>query len=320
MKSKCMTLCFFVISFILFGCQSTPNSVEVVVAEQFGLSYAPIEVMKVKGYFKEELLKQGYETVNITWKTMGNTSAIREAMVAGELDFGCVAIPPFLIGKDNGMDWKIVSGISESPLALISNDASIKRIEDILDEHKIIVPQPGSIQHILLSMYSLRNFGDAKRFDQQLLGMSHPDGMTVMLSSDLPQLHFTAPPYMDKELAQEGFQKIIDGETCFGGRFTFITAVCPSRVYEDEKKYTAFKNALERAILDINGDRESVIELLSESYEYTSKELTEYLSHPQMVFSQEVLGLETFMSFMKETDLIKNQYLTDDLIWKSYEE
>ena len=58
-------------------------------SDQFGLAYAPVTAARMQGWFDEELP----ETV-IEWVTMGNATAIREAILARRLDGGFMGIPP----------------------------------------------------------------------------------------------------------------------------------------------------------------------------------------------------------------------------------
>lgn len=312
----------FLCLFILFGCQQSnlhEKNIEVTVAEQFGLAYAPIEIMKANGFLEKALEEAGFDKIRVTYTKMGNTVAIREGMLSGDLDIGFVAIPPFLIAKDNGMDWQIISGVSESPIALITKDTSLSAFTDLGPNHRIILPQPGSIQHILLAMYADKHFGDARYFDQRLVSMSHPDGVTALLSGDSTLLHFTTPPFMQKLLSNEGYRILADGQECFGDAFTFIVGVCPNRVYENKALYLAFQTALDQAITFMNDAPDESLFILSQAYDYTYDELSAYLNHPQMVFTRDVKGLDTFMTFMHQQELIKNMYPLNELIWPAYE-
>jgi ABC-type nitrate/sulfonate/bicarbonate transport system substrate-binding protein len=68
--------------------------------------------------------------IQIEWVQLGNATAIREAMLARELDFGFMGIPPFLIGLDKGTNWQLIHGLSECPLGLVSFDPNVKSLED----------------------------------------------------------------------------------------------------------------------------------------------------------------------------------------------
>jgi NitT/TauT family transport system substrate-binding protein len=272
--------------------------------------------MKSMDFLEKELLARDLGSVEVEWKRMGNTAAMREAMLARDLDIGFAAIPPFLIGKDSGMDWRIISGLSESPVALITPDSSLRTISDLTKDHRIILPQPGSIQHILLAMLAEKETGDARAFDDRLLAMSHPDGVTALISGKGKELHFTAPPYMQEELAQEGFQILADGEEAFGGPFTFIVGICPERVYERKEVYQAFKAALTDSILYMEENPEESTAILMEAYSYDEESLKGYLAEEQMRYTTEVRGIETFASFMSRSGFLKTEPDMDSLYWK----
>lgn len=316
-----LTLLAVLLPLLFSGCadgrvDTQPSSPQkLVIADQFGLAYAPIEILKGTEILDEELAKAGLETTTIEFKTLGNTAAIREAMVSGDLDIGFVAIPPFLIGKDNGMDWRIIAGVSESPMALVTKDPELTSLSQLTPEHRIMLPQPGSVQHILLSMAAEKDLNDSKAFDNQLIAMAHPDAMTAMLSGPKTQLHFTSPPYLDQELALEGFHPLVDAETIMGGPFTFIVGICPQRVYDDTRLYNAFESALLRAVTFMNTQPREAAEILSASYDYSTAELDLYLSNGQLRFDSEVRGLDTFYEFMYRTGMIKSPQNLKDLYW-----
>ncbi|MDK9710060.1 ABC transporter substrate-binding protein [Acidaminobacter sp.] len=320
-----LTLLVILLPLLFSGCvdgrvstqPSTPK--KLVIADQFGLAYAPIEILKATEILSEELAKAGLETTDVEFKTLGNTAAIREAMVSGDLDIGFVAIPPFLIGKDNGMDWRIISGVSESPMALVTKDPDLTSLSQLTSEHRIMLPQLGSVQHILLSMAAEKELKDPKAFDNQLIAMAHPDAMTAMLSGPKTQLHFTSPPYLEQELAQEDFHPLVDADTIMGGPFTFIVGICPQRVHDDIRLYNAFKSALLRAVTFMNTHPEEAAEIISAAYDYSAAELDLHLSNGQLRFDSEVRGLETFHEFMYRTGMIKNPQNLEDLYWRKNE-
>lgn len=301
----------------LSGCGTKEGKAEkLIIADQFGLAYAPLEIMKSMDFLEKELTERNLGSVEVEWKRMGNTAAIREAMLAGDLDIGFAAIPPFLIGKDSGMDWRIISGLSESPVALITSDSRLKTMNDLTKDHRIILPQPGSIQHILLSMLAEKQLGDARAFDDRLLAMSHPDGVTALLSGQGQQLHFTAPPYMQEELAQDVFRILADGEDAFGGPFTFIVGICPERVFVRTDVYNAFKDALASSILYMEENPKESIDILMEAYEYDEESLKIYLAQEQMRYTTEVRGIETFADFMTRSGFLKTEPKRDELYWE----
>lgn len=284
------------------------------IGEQFGLAYAPLEVMKSKGFLEDALKKRGLE-VRVEWKKLGNTSAIRESMLSGDLDIGFTAIPPFLIGKDKGMDWRIIAGISKTSVSLVTKDPSLDSITDLKDNHRIMLPQPGSIQHILLMMEAEKTVGSASALDGQLLSMAHPDGVTAFLSGGNELLHFTTPPYLQKEL-DNGGRVLLDGKEAFGGDFTFIIGICQERVFKDTKVYESFKEALVKTMEYMNSDAEGTIDILSKAYDYEAGELEGYLKDGTTTFGAGVEGIDTFVEFMERNALISSELKGQELFWE----
>jgi NitT/TauT family transport system substrate-binding protein len=300
--------------FLISGCNQNneENKNSLSIAEQYGLAYAPVTIIKEMGYLNDE-----NNNIVVEWKKLSNTAAIRESMLAGDVDIGFMALPPFLIGKDKGMDWKIISGLSQSPLALMTNNSEIKSIRDLNDDHKIALPQPGSIQHILLSMAAEKEFGEANKFDNQLISMNHPDGMNALLARKEITAHFTSPPYIFMESKEAGIKSILDGRDAVEEDFTFIVGVGTNEFYQNQDLYNLFKEALNKAIQFINENPEKAAEILSNYYELDQKTLFEYMTWEGMKYSSEIKGLDKFISFMNENNYISiENYSTNDFIWE----
>lgn len=313
-KYLSFTLILLLTSLIISGCgQGNENNVgRVSIAEQYGLAYAPITIMKEMNYLNEK-----ENNIIVEWKKLSNTAAIRESMLAGQVDIGFMALPPFLIGRDKGMNWKIISGLSQSPLALMTNNKDIKSIKDLKGEHKIALPQPGSIQHILLSMAAEKEFGEAKKFDNQLVSMNHPDGMNALLARKEITAHFTSPPYIFMESKEKDINSILTGRDAVGEDFTFIAGVGTEDFFKNQDLAILFMNALDKSIQFINNNPEKSADILAEYYEIDKKTLIEYLSWEGMEYSSEIKALDKFISFMNKNDYISIENSNiDELIWE----
>lgn len=287
---------------MMVGCR---DSKEIIIAEQYGLAYAPIQVMKARGTLEAQVDQE------VKWVKMANTTALREALLAGQLDVGFLGIPPFIISYDNDVEWKMFTGLSEAPLGLMSRD--IKDLESISKEDRIALPQPGSIQHILLAMAAEKTFGDAKYFDEQLVTMKHPDGMQALMAGGDITLHYTSPPFIFEE-EKTGMHTVIDSETCMGEPFTFIVGVT-TEDFEGSSAYKAFNEALTETIAFMYEYPEATLEILKTYYDYDEETLRDYVYNRGIVYTQEIKGVEGFVDFMYRNDYIKNSYEKEDLTW-----
>lgn len=282
------------------------------IAEQYGLAYAPLQIMKAN-----KLLEKNLPGIEVNFQQLGNTAAIREAMLSNKLDAGFMAIPPFLIGTDKGMDWKIASGLSSSPTQLITYKNNIKSLKDFSSEDKIALPQPGSVQHILLSMACEKEFGDSHKLDNIITTLSHPDGMSSLMSKKSISAHFTSPPYIYKELEDKAMYVVLDGKDVMDGDFTFIVGVTTKEFYnKNPKVYSAFVKSIQEAIDFINKNPEKSAEILSPIYNLSKEDTLKYLTWSGNKYSSEVQGLEKFSKFMVKNKYISKEYALKDVKWE----
>ncbi len=280
----------------------------IAIAEQFGLAYAPVSAARLKGWFEEEVPGTEFK-----WQTAGNAAAVREAILAGKLDGGLMGIPPYLIGKDRGMKW--TAAVAEAELGLVSVHSGLKSIADIPDDIRIALPQPGSIQHILLAMAAEREIGNAGAFDNRLITLSHPDGMTAMISGTEVEIHFTSPPYLQKELELPGARLLLDGEEAFGGEYTFIIAVFSDDFIESHpREMEGIRRAIERGAEWINENPDEAAEFLAPFYHMEETELHNILSSGALSYGGKIQGMNTFRDFMKSRDYLNTDLRTDELI------
>jgi NitT/TauT family transport system substrate-binding protein len=313
------SLFLFAVSLLLLlagtaSCSRRVDSSEkrIAVSLQYGLAYAPVQIMK-----EMKLIEREDPEIAVSWVQLENTAAIREAMVAGRLDIGFGGIPPFLVGLDSGMRWKIAVGLSSAPLGLVVREPHLRSLEDFTPEDRIIVPQPGSIQHILLAMALERERGDARLLDANLISMAHPDGMQALLSGAGAAAHFTAPPYLFTELEQEGFRQILSGEEAMGGPFTFIVGTATEDLYENRPEvYDAFIRAAAAAVAFIRDNPQEAAEILAAEYGIEEETLYRYLTYPGMEFSSAVSGVMEFGAFMVKHGFIDSAPgSVDEAVW-----
>jgi NitT/TauT family transport system substrate-binding protein len=274
----------------------------------------PLQIVK-----ELKLIEKNMPGVQVNWKQLGNTAAIREAMLANEVDAGFMAIPPFLIGWDKGMDWKIACGLSSSPVGLVVNKEEIKSIKDFTPKDRIALPQPGSVQHILLSMACERELGDPKKLDNLLVTLAHPDGMNALLSKNDITAHFTAPPYLTKELETPGMHEILNGRQALGGDFTFIVGVTTKKFHDSNPEvYEALLKAIDEAIEFMSNNREKTLKILSEQYEMSIEEVEKNLGMEGTGYRTSVSGIDAFAVFMERIGYIsKAPKNAEEVAWEN---
>lgn len=311
-----LSILVLIFTMALVGCgtqEGKNNTPKISIAEQYGLAYAPIQIMK-----EEKLLEKHLPGIQVDWHQLSNTTEIREAMLSGKVDAGFMAIPPFLIGWDKGMQWKIATGLSSSPGGLVTNKENIQSLKDITSSDRIAVPQPGSVQHILLAMAAERELGDPRKLDNQLVTMNHPDGMSALLAKKDIAAHFTAMPYLAKELENKEMHQVISAKEAMGADFSFIVGVTTNKFHDNNSEvYKAFEAAVQEAVDFVQKNPEKAAELLADDYDLSKEEVLSYLTYPDTEYSTTVKGISQFASFMTKTGYITKPLTQEqDVLWE----
>jgi len=294
----------------LSGCAGKETEKEISIAEQYGIAYAPLQIMR-----EQKLLEKELPGVKINWKQYGGPTPIREAMLAGEVDFGFMGSAPVLIGIDNGMEWKYAAGISSNQVALVTDRPEINSIRDFSDTDRIAVLSPGSTQHILLCIASNREFGDPNHFDNQIVSLSHPDAMDALIADTEITAHFSTPPYLDKELAH-GMKIITTGEEIMGQPFTFITGVATARFHdENPEEYAAILRALNTATDYINNNMDEAVAILAPIYGIDEATLKKQMTYNGTIYSTQLTGIDKLAEEMYRIGMLKKPIRYEDAVF-----
>ena len=283
------------------GDSSESGTKTLTIAHQYGMAYAPFEVMK-----EQKLIEKYYDGVEVEWSTLNSGSAINEGFASGDIDVGGMGVAPAITGVTSGVPYKIASNMSAQPHRIMTNDDSIQTLSDITDE-KIALVNIGSIQHVLLAMAAEEQLGDAHALDNNIVAMAHPDGMSSLLSGSV-ECHLTTSPYVYKEAAEEGIHEVEALESVWPDGNSFILMMASTDLYEnDPELYQAVLSALEEAITWINENKEEAPEMLCEAEDVDAATMLEWLNDPACVYSTETKGVMDMANFMAENDFLENE-------------
>lgn len=272
----------------------------ITIAYQPGLGYAPLLLAKQQG-----LLEKKLPGAKITWKVLSSGAAIRDGMLAGEIQVGAGGIGPFLVGYDGGVQWKIVSALNDMNLHLMVKDPKYKGLADLKGAGKVAMPAPDSIQAVVLRKAAQDHLGDAKALDSQIIAMSHPDGLQALMSGQIAA-HLTSPPFQSQEQAQ-GAHKVVGSYDVFG-EHTFNSAfmlTAYSDKHPDVRK--ALEDSISEAVQMLTSQPDQAAALLSaESGGKTSvNEEKAQITASDVKFTTKPLGFIAFAKFMQQIGLIK---------------
>lgn len=138
----------FLLALLIGGCGGAAGGGggggSMTIAYQPGIGYAQLLIMKQEGWLEEDLPE-----TEISWQQLSSGSAIRDGMLAGDIQVGSGGVGPFLVGYDAGVDWKLLSALNEMDLWLMVADERYQSLEDFEDD-SIAMPAPDSIQAVVL--------------------------------------------------------------------------------------------------------------------------------------------------------------------------
>ena len=308
-KSFSLMFLLLLSSLALWGCRKIEQPV-IGIAEQYGIAYAPLNIMKEKGILEKKL-----PGVTISWQQFGGPTAIRESMMNGEVDFGFMGIAPVLIGIDNGMEWKYATGISSNQVAVVTRSPDIKSLADFTEQDRIAILSPGCTQHVLLCMLADQQLGDPMALDSQLVSMSHPDALQALLSDTEITAHVATPPYIQQEV-EAGMSVMATGEEIMGMPFTFISGVAMTDFYEEHRDwYDAFIEALDESIDYINDNMEECVQILAPVYGISEEALMEQMTYNGTIYSNRLEGIPQLSAAMEKMGLTKGNPDFDTIIF-----
>lgn len=242
---------------------------EVRIAEQFGISYLPLQVMKDQKLLEKHAKAAGLGDVRAAWSQLASGAPMNDALLSGSLDIASGGVGPLLTiwDKTRGkLEVKGIAAINTMPLYLTTNNPKVKSIKDFTEKDRIALPAVKvSIQARTLQMAAEQAFGEGKHdvLDKWTVSMKHPDGVVALLSgrSEINS-HFTSPPFMQQELADPKVRKVLSSYDVLGGPSTFNVVWARSSFRADNPKtYKAFLDALGEAIELINKNHELALQV-----------------------------------------------------------
>lgn len=273
---------------------------KVVIAPGLGLGHAPLTIMRQLG-----LLEKKFPDVEVEWITAAGGAALRDGIIAGQIDVGAGGPGPFMIGWDKGVEWKVLGSQVMLDLWLVTKDPNVKSLDDITPEMQISVTSPDSAMAIALRKNAQDVLGDSNIFDKQLVSMAHPDAYQALINGNIA-LAYTSPPYQWDLVEKEGAHKVIGSNEAFGA-VSFSALLMATKFWDNYPTYAqAIYDALVEAQTYLTENPAEAAKVLSEA-DGGSPSATQYeawLKRPDLVYDADPRGFLAQAKFMKEIGLI----------------
>lgn len=272
---------------------------KITIAYQPSIGYAPLLVMKDQG-----LIEKTYDgDIEVEWKEMSNGAEINEALIAGELDAGCVGVPVAINGIIGGSPYKIGFGLSAQPYAVVTNKKDVKKLKDFKDEDQIAITNINSQPHILLGMWAKNELGDAHALDNNLTVLANPDGYTSLISGAVAA-HMVISPFnfMAENSTEADIHEVEVDSSVWDDDSTALVGVVTKTLHDDYPEiYDALIKALEEADQYIADNGKEVADMLAESYEdATGDDIYKWMTDPRSSYTTELKNVMKMSDFMFE--------------------
>lgn len=286
-------------------------------AKQFGIGYLPMVIMEKEALVEKHAEKQGLGKVTVEWLKLSSGAPINDALISGQIDFAAGGVGPLVTiwAKTKGsMNVKGVAALNAMPLYLNTINPAVTTLKDFTDKDRIALPSVKvSIQAVTLQMAVEKAFGEGKHdtLDKLTVSMSHPDGMTSMMSGKSEvTAHFTSAPYMYQELDDSRVKRVLSSYDVLGGPGTFnLMWTTQAFVDKNPKMYTAVYDALTEAMAFINKEPDKAAQIWAEveKSKLAPELIKKMITDPDVKWTTEPQNVMSYANFMHKIGSIKNK-------------
>ncbi|MBV9862392.1 MAG: ABC transporter substrate-binding protein [Alphaproteobacteria bacterium] len=286
------------------------ETAEVRIAQQPGLSYLPLTVMREEKLLERMAAEAGLGALQTRWTQFGAGNAMNEGILTGDLDIASGGVGPFLTiwSKTRGRQQvKALAALNAMPMYLVTINPAVHSLRDFTEKDRIAMPTVRiSIQAVTLEMAAEQAFGDGQwaRLNPLTVEMAHPDAMTALLSGRTEvTAHFGSAPFQYQELEYPGAHRVLSSYDALGGPATF-NLVWTGKAFHDANPKTCavFMAALERSFALIRSDPARAAEVYNkaESSKLPAGFVDKMIRDPENLFATAPLNLMKYARFMRK--------------------
>lgn len=303
-------------SLLLTAGSASAEVSEVRIAQQFGVNYLPLTVMKKHQLVEKHALLLGLPAIKVTWTQFGAGNVMNEALFAGSLDIASGGVGPLLKIWDKtkgNLDVRGVASLGSMPMYLNTTNPRVKSIADFGKGDKIALPAVRvSIQAIVLQMATAKAFGleNYAKLEDLTVAMRHPDALAALTSGGTEiNSHFANSPFQEQELQNPNVRRVLSSYEVLGGASTLNSLYTTKKFHDgNPKTYRAVFDALKEAVQIINKDKRTAAELyIAEEQSKLAPEFVQkILEDPEFIVTSTPQGIMKYADFMYRTKGIKN--------------
>ncbi len=290
---------------------------EIRIAQQFGLGYLPLMLVRQYGLIEKHARNAGLGDVRVVWSRFPSGKVMNDALRTGLLDIASGGVAPMVRAWDmtrGGAEVKGVMSLSSMPMYLSTVNPRVRSLTDFGEADRIALPAVGSSgQAVVLQMAAAQAFGSdqATRLDPITVSKSHPEAMEAMLAGRAGiTAHLASPPFQYQELDDPRVRLVFNSYSILGGMSTLTLLWTRENFYLNNPRtvkvvFDAVQEAMDRIQSDPTRAAKNYI--LQTNSDLSADYLARLLSNPQIAYSPVPMNVMKFAGFMFEQATTRNQ-------------
>jgi NitT/TauT family transport system substrate-binding protein len=301
------------------------NQVRIVMP--YGLGYLPTYVAVDRGLIEKHAKAAGLADIKVSIRHMASGPASSDLLLAGDADLAMGGFGPAFVlwDKTRGPGKvRIVTPLSGSPIWVLSNDPRIQSIRDFGPNDRIAVSAiKVTAQALALEMAAAKEWGWDERFrlDPNMVSMSNPDGMAMLLSG-AGEIRTQAAiiPFMVEEMESGKVHMVMNSEDYLEPGSS-ISVLYANATFHDgsPKLYAATAAAFEEAFdfIHQHPHESAQIFVANEPQKRELSWIEAMIIDPKVMrYSSTPRGLKKHADFMQSAGILKTKPESwKDLVW-----
>lgn len=290
---------------------------EIRIAQQFGIGYLPLHVIKNRGLLEKQLQLAGVPEVAVKWSGLGSGVAMNDSLLSGNLDIASGGVTVFLTVWDRtrrSFGVKGVTILDALPMFLVTNNPKIATLKDFSPSDRIAVTAVKiSTMAVVLQMAAEQLHGEGKHatYDPLTVSMRHPDAMAALMSgrSEINS-YFGTSPFQYQALESPNIRKILSSYDVLGGPATFNMLWARGDFHDQNPKiFGAFVAAMREAQKIINEDPDEAtrIYIVEDNSNLDPAFVKKLIVDPDSKFTTTPLNSMKFANFLHRVGTIRNK-------------
>lgn len=293
------------------------------IAEQFGIAFLPLHVIRDQQLIEKEGKAQGID-ITVEWAKLSGGASMNDGLLSGSIDVAAAGIGPVLIIWDRtrgAADVKAIAALGSLPSFLVTRNPAAKSLKDFTKADKIALPAVGvSVQAKTLQIAAEKEFGGGRHaaLDDITVSLAHPDATAALLSGSTEiTAHFSNPPFQYQELKNGNVHLVLSSYDVLGGRATSNIVYGTAKFRSDNPKtYAAFLAALKQAVAWINANKVAAAEtyIRVEKSKLDIDLVRSIVEDPEVLYTLAPERTFPYAEFLARTGGIKSKVAS----WKDY--